>query len=95
MDETFKSRRDLYNNAWNRLWDILKERDALVADLARMANAAKDSHPAAGFVVDLDAERAHDLIDQIDAYRPRLTEAMQELNERGKGIGKPPVEWQI
>ncbi len=87
------SGRENYEEAWRRLVEIVDRRNRLLSELQQLVSVAAGSHPAEGYLVTLDAERAKALIDEIDSLRPRLDAALAQLNETGAAIGKAPVEW--
>ena len=86
--------RELYDEAWQQLFDLVARRSALLRNLDTMAKLAMEMTPAAGMVIEFDVTRAEELLAQIENVTDEITGAMQRVNSFAEQCGAPSVKWQ-
>jgi hypothetical protein len=84
--------RTLHAAAWNRLYELVKERNKLLRDLAARANFAADLTPATGMLGEFDIVQAKGILARLNAMTFMLDAALDELNGYAKQIAKPIIE---
>ena len=86
--------RELYDEAWLQLFDLVAQRSALLRNLDTMAKLAMEMTPAAGMVIEFDVSRAEELLAQIEQMTDEISGAMQRANRFAEQCGAPSVKWQ-
>ncbi len=86
--------RELYDEAWQQLYDLVARRSVLLRSLDMMARMAMDMTPAAGMVIEFDVSRAEELLAQIEQITDEITGAIQRVNSFAEQCGAPSVKWQ-
>jgi hypothetical protein len=86
--------RELYDEAWQQLFDLVARRSALLRSLDVMAKMAMEGIPAAGMVIEFDVSRAEELLAQIERVTDEITGAIQRVNSFAEQCGAPSVKWQ-
>ncbi len=86
--------RELYDEAWHQLFDLVAKRSALLRSLDMMAKLAMDMTPATGMVIEFDVSRAEEMLRQIDALTGEISGAMQRVNSFAERCGAPSIKWQ-
>jgi hypothetical protein len=84
--------RKQYEAAWDRLFDLVKQRNLLLADLAKAALFASDFTPAAAMFFEFDIDQARRILATVNEMTPTIYTAIDELNAIGVQIGKPKIE---
>ncbi len=91
---TLPNVRELYDEAWHELFDLVEMRSKVLHKLATMSSLATDMTPATGMVIEFDVTRAEELIAAVDDMTPRITEGIQRVNALAEKCGKPSLRWQ-
>ncbi len=86
--------RELYDEAWQQLYDLVVKRSALLRSLDIMAKMAMEMSPAAGMVIEFDVTRAEELLGQIEHITGEISGAIQRVNSFAEQCGAPSVKWQ-
>ncbi len=86
--------RELYDEAWQQLYDLVVKRSALLRSLDIMAKMAMEMSPAAGMVIEFDVTRAEELLEQIEQITGEISGAIQRVNSFAEQCGAPSVKWQ-
>ncbi len=88
------SYRELYDEAWHRLFDLVSSRNALLRTLETMTRLAMDMTPASGFVIEFDVSRAEEIMAGIERLTGEISASMQEVNSLAEQCGAPSIKWQ-
>jgi len=86
--------RELYDEAWHQLFDLVDRRNKLLHALNMMTTFAMDMTPATGMVIEFDVTRAEELVAAIDALTPQISTGIQRVNGYGEQCGRPTIKWQ-
>lgn len=86
--------RTRYDAAWNRLLDLVSQRDKLLHRLDAPIHVAMDITPTRGMVIEFDTVSQRSALDAIDQLGPQISAAMAEVNELRPQLGKPEIIWQ-
>jgi hypothetical protein len=62
-----------YQAAWNRLFDLVQERNKLLKTLSTMAQFAGGFTPDTSMFFEFDFDRAQDILAKVQAMKPRST----------------------
>ncbi len=84
----------LYQDAWNRLFSLVKLRKNLLRRLDMTAALAMAMSLAAGVIYDFDADTARELVNQIDELTPRISSDMEHVKQYADQAGLHRVRWQ-
>lgn len=86
--------REMHDEAWNELFDLVMSRNEVLKRLDMMAKMAMDMTPATGMVIEFDVTRAEELIAAIDDLTPRISAGIQRVNRLAEQCGRPSLKWQ-
>ena len=86
--------RELYEEAWHELIDLVAARKRLLRGLEEMARLAMEMTPTGGMVIEFDVSRAEELVVGIDALTPQISAGIQKVNWYAEQCGAPSVKWQ-
>ncbi len=86
--------RELYDEAWNQLFDLVTSRNALLRTLETMSRMAMEITPASGLVIEFDVSRAEEIVARIEQITAEISAAIQEVNNLAEQCGAPSVKWQ-
>ncbi len=86
--------RELYDEAWHELFELVAQRNKLLRALEMMTRFAMDMTPASGMVIEFDVSRAEELVAGIDGLTPRISAGIQKVNVYAEQCGRPTVKWQ-
>jgi hypothetical protein len=88
------SARELYDEAWHELFDLVESRNKLLRSLGMMSNLAMEVTPAAGMVIEFDVSRAEELVAGVDELTHRISAGIQRVNSYAEKCGAPSLKWQ-
>ncbi len=86
--------RELYEEAWHDLFDLVISRNRLLRRLEEMARVAMEMSPATGLVIEFDVSRAEQLVAGIEELNQLISAGIQEVNLYAEQCGAPSVKWQ-
>ena len=86
--------RELYDDAWHELFDLVAQRNKLLHTLDMMTKLAMDMTPAAGMVIEFDVSRAEEIVAAIDELTPQISAGIQKVNIYAEQCGSPSIKWQ-
>lgn len=86
--------RELYEEAWHDLFDLVVSRNLLLRRLDKMARVAMDVTPATGLVIEFDVSRAERLVAEIEELNQLISAGIQDVNLYAEQCGAPSVKWQ-
>ena len=86
--------RQLHKQAWNLLFDLVKQRNALLRSVAVRANWASNLTPATGMIGEFDYDLAREMLATAEQLTPAIYAAMEELNVIAAQIGAPQIRKQ-
>lgn len=85
---------ELYDDAWNQLFDLVASRNALLRVLETMSRLAMDVTPASGMVIEFEVTRAEELVARIEQLTGEISAGIQEVNILAEQCGAPSIKWQ-
>jgi hypothetical protein len=85
---------ELYDDAWNQLFDLVASRNALLRALEAMSRLAMDVTPASGMVIEFEVTRAEELVARIEQLTGEISAGIQEVNILAEHCGAPSIKWQ-
>ena len=86
--------RELYDEAWHQLFEMVAKRRNALRSLDIMAKLAMEMTPAAGMVIEFDVSRAEELLGEIEQLTDEISGAIQRVNRFAEQCGAPSVKWQ-
>jgi hypothetical protein len=86
--------RELYDEAWHQLFEMVARRSALLRSLDMMAKLAMEMTPASGMVIEFDVSRAEELLKQIEEMTDEISGGIQRVNSFAERCGAPSIKWQ-
>ncbi len=86
--------RELYDEAWQQLFNMVAKRSTLLRNLDMMAKLAMDMTPATGMVIEFDVSRAEEILRQIEAMTDEISGGIQRVNSFAEQCGAPSIKWQ-
>ena len=85
--------RTSYGKAWDRLFELLVQRNKSLRCLNMMVSLTTEVTPATGMVIEFDTSLARQLLDEVDTLTPRISEAIEDVNKDAEKIAKPQIQW--
>ncbi len=86
--------RELYDEAWNELLELVASRNALLRMLETMSRMAMGVTPASGIIIEFDVTRAEQIVARIEELTAEISYGIQEVNSLAEQCGAPSVKWQ-
>jgi DnaJ-domain-containing protein 1 len=83
--------RKSYEAAWNRLIDLVEQRNKLLRTLGAMAQFAGDFTPDTAMFMEFDFDKAQEILVQVQEMTPPIYAAIEEVNGYREQIGKPKI----
>jgi hypothetical protein len=87
--------RKQHDAAWQRLFELIQQRNTLLRQVGAMANFAADFIPATAMFMEFDFKQAETILAKVQAMTPAIDAAIAEVNGYAKQIGKPKIERKI
>jgi hypothetical protein len=84
--------RKKYDAAWERLFDLVRQRNTLLRQVGAMANFAADFSPATAMFTEFDFDQAATILARVQKMMPAIDAAIRQANSYGKLVGKPKIE---
>ena len=92
---TIISVRKQHDVAWQRLFELVQQRNTLLRQVGAMANFAADFIPATAMFMEFDFEQAQTILAKVEAMTPAIDAAIAKVNGYAKQIGKPKIERKV
>ena len=86
--------RELYDEAWHELFDLVAQRSMLLHALDSMSRLAMNITPTTGLVIEFEVTRAEQLVAAIDNLTPLISAGIQTVNGYAEQCGRPTIKWQ-
>jgi hypothetical protein len=83
-----------YQEAWNRLFEVVKLRNKRLQHLNTMAAAAMSLTLTTGMIYEFNTDLARGLLNEIDDLTPQIKAGIEEVNAYVDKIGTPEIRWQ-
>ncbi len=84
--------RKKHDEAWNRLFELVKLRNNMLRRVGRMAEFAAEFSPATSMFIEFDYDKARELLGSAEAMGPLIDAALEHYNELAKQIARPQVD---
>ncbi len=88
---TLEQARKRYDIAWNRLFELVKQRNDLLRQLGRIVQYAGDFTLATGMFIEFDLDQAQDILARVQKLTPQIYEAIADVNDYAELIGKSGI----